>query len=129
MDEQPSPDRQKARTGFRSVTVELVRDDAPPPVRAEAARVRELITLQHELTRKPVVLVPVLVASGQISRQKLPRDIEGLPIAYFGRGAAAACGHGALGGGAGRAARFHLLSEVDFARLGGDYPAPADRAG
>jgi hypothetical protein len=67
------------------VTVELVRDDAPPPVRAEAvARVRELITLQHELTRKPVVVVPVLVASGQISRQKLPRDIEGLPIVYSG---------------------------------------------
>jgi len=72
----------KARTGFRSVTVELVRDDAPPPVRAEAARVRVLITLQHELTRKPVVVVPVLVASGQISRQKLPRDLEGLPIVY-----------------------------------------------
>ena len=78
-------DTVKARTGFRSVTVELVRDDAPPPVRAEAvARVRELITLQHELTRKPVVVVPVLVASGQISRQKLPRDIEGLPIVYSG---------------------------------------------
>jgi sirohydrochlorin cobaltochelatase len=77
-------DTVKARTGFRSVTVELVRDDAPPPVRAEAARVRVLITLQHELTRKPVVVVPVLVASGQISRQKLPRDIEGLPIVYSG---------------------------------------------
>jgi len=77
-------DTVKARTGFRSVTVELVRDDAPPPVRAEAARVRVLITLQHELTRKPVVVVPVLVASGQISRQKLPRDIEGLPIVHSG---------------------------------------------
>jgi sirohydrochlorin cobaltochelatase len=78
-------DTVKARTGFRSVLVELVRDDAPPAVRAEAVtRVRELIRLQRELTGHDVVLVPVLVATGMVSREKLPKDLEGLPVIYSG---------------------------------------------
>jgi sirohydrochlorin ferrochelatase len=76
-----------ARTGFRTVLVDLVRDDAPAPVRAEAvARVRELIRLQHELTRRPVVVVPVLVSTGRVSQEKLPQDLKGLPIAYTDQG-------------------------------------------
>lgn len=80
-------DTVRARTGFRNVLLELIRDDAPEPVRAEAvARVRELIGLQHELTGRPVVVVPVLVASGRVSTEKLPRDLEGLPIVYTSEG-------------------------------------------
>ena len=75
------------RAGFRSVLLDLVRDDAPPPVRTEAVlRVRELIRLQHELTGKPVVVVPVLVASGRVSTEKLPKDLKGLPIVYTSEG-------------------------------------------
>ncbi|HYC31986.1 MAG TPA: CbiX/SirB N-terminal domain-containing protein [Gemmatimonadales bacterium] len=78
-------DTVRVRTGFRSVLVDLVRDDAPKDVRAEAVRrVRELITLQNELTGQPVVVVPVMVASGKISREKLPADLAGLPIVYSG---------------------------------------------
>ncbi|MGH7636068.1 MAG: sirohydrochlorin chelatase [Gemmatimonadaceae bacterium] len=71
--------------GFRDVRVDLVRDDAPAPVRAEAVlRVRELIELQHLVTRQPVVVVPVLISKGAISRDKLPNDLRGLPITYAG---------------------------------------------
>lgn len=71
--------------GFRDVRVDLVRDDAPPAVRAEAVRrVRELIELQHLVTRQPVLVVPVLVSKGAISRDKLPNDLRGLPIIYSG---------------------------------------------
>jgi hypothetical protein len=31
-------------------------------------------------------VVPVLVASGRVSTQKLPKDLEGLPIAYTSEG-------------------------------------------
>ena len=62
-----------------------MRDDAPPAVRAEAVlRTRELIQLQHRLTGKDVVVVPVLVSKGVISRDTLPSDLKGLPIAYAG---------------------------------------------
>lgn len=78
-------DSVKARTGFRDVKVGLVRDDAPPAVRAEAVRaIRETITLQHQATGKPVVVVPVLVSRGQVSTVKFPRDLAGLPVVYRG---------------------------------------------
>jgi len=78
-------DTVRARTGFRSVLVDLVRDDAPAPVRAEAvARVRELVRLQHELTGREVVVVPVLVSTGTVSKEKLPKDLAGLPMVYTG---------------------------------------------
>ncbi len=77
----------RERTGFRSVLLDLVRDDAPAPVRAEAvARVRELIRLQHDLTGEKVVVVPVLVSAGRVSAEKLPRDLEGLPMVYTEEG-------------------------------------------
>jgi hypothetical protein len=63
----------------------LVRDDAPPPVRAEAVLgIRETIALQHEATRQPVVVVPILISSGEVSDRKLPADLEGLPVVYEG---------------------------------------------
>lgn len=78
-------DTVRARTGFRHVLVDLVRDDAPPPVRAEAvARVRELIQLQHELTGKDVIVVPALVATGRTSKEKIAKDLAGLPVVYTG---------------------------------------------
>lgn len=81
----PVADSVKAATGFRDVKVGLVRDDAPAEVRAEAVRaVRETIELQHRATGKPVVVVPVLISTGQVSREKLPRDLAGLPIVYRG---------------------------------------------
>lgn len=80
-------DTVRARTGFRSVLLDLVRDDAPAPVRAEAvARVRELIQLQHQLTGRDVVVVPVLISTGRVSTEKLPEDLEGLPMSYTKEG-------------------------------------------
>jgi sirohydrochlorin ferrochelatase len=78
-------DSVKAWTGFRDVRVELVRDDAPAPVRAEAVRrVRELIDLQHMATGKDVIVVPVLVSAGSVSRDKVPTDIKGTRSIYSG---------------------------------------------
>ena len=78
-------DSVRAISEFRDVRVELVRDDAPAEVRAEAVRrTRELIELQYALTRKPVIVVPVLVSKGSINRSKLPKDLAGLPIVYSG---------------------------------------------
>lgn len=72
-------------TGFTDVRVDLVRDDAPASVRTEAVlRVRELIELQRRLTGQPVVVVPVAISQGQLTREKLPRDLAGLPIVYDG---------------------------------------------
>lgn len=81
----PVADSVKAWTGFRDVRVDLVRDDAPAPVRAEAVRrVRELIELQHMATGKEVIVVPVLVSKGSVSRDKVPNDIKGTPSVYAG---------------------------------------------
>jgi len=78
-------DSVRAATGFRDVRVGLVRDDAPAPVRAEAVRgVRELIELQHALTKQPVIVVPVLISKGSVSTQKIPADLAGLTITYTG---------------------------------------------
>ena len=81
----PIADSVKKITGFRDVRVDLVRDDAPPPVRAEAVRrVRELIELQHLATGRDVIVVPVLVSKGLVSRSKVPNDIKGTPSIYVG---------------------------------------------
>lgn len=72
-------------SGFRDVQVELVREDAPPAVRTEAVnRLRDLIALQAALTGKPVVVVPILVSRGGISRSRVMKDLEGLPVRYSG---------------------------------------------
>ncbi len=75
----------KKETGFRDVRVDMVRDDAPAPVRAEAVlRVRELIGLQGELTRQPVIVVPVLISKGRVSKEKFRADLAGLNAVYEG---------------------------------------------
>lgn len=81
----PVADSVKAVTGFQDVKVGLVRDDAPAEVRAEAVRaVREMIELQHSLTRQLVVVVPVLIASGGSTQERLRNDLAGLPIIFRG---------------------------------------------
>lgn len=78
-------DSVKALGGFRDVRVELVRDDAPKAVRAEAVRrTRELIEMQRMITGKDVLVVPVLVSKGSINRDKLPADLAGAPMIYSG---------------------------------------------
>lgn len=78
-------DSVRAATGYASVAVELVRDDAPAEVRAEAVkRAREIIELQHAATHADVVVVPILVSSGTVSQKKLPADLAGLPAIYAG---------------------------------------------
>ena len=70
-------------SGFRDVRVELVREDAPAGVRAEAIRrLRELISLQAQVTGDSVVVVPILVSRGGISRSRIMKDLEGLPARY-----------------------------------------------
>ena len=78
-------DSVRARVPFRDVRVEVVRDDAPAAVRAEAvAGVRDLIELQYAATGKPVLVVPLFISQGSITRQNIPRDLAGLPIVYRG---------------------------------------------
>lgn len=47
---------------------------------------RELIELQHQLTGQEVVVVPVLISTGKVSTEKLPKDLEGLPMKYTSEG-------------------------------------------
>lgn len=76
-------DSVKARSGYRDVRVELVRDDAPAHVRAEAVtRVRELIALQQMATGRDVMVIPVLVSRGVVSRSKVATDIAGTKSKY-----------------------------------------------
>jgi sirohydrochlorin ferrochelatase len=78
-------DSVRAWSGFRDVRVDLVRDDAPAPVRREAVkRVRELIELQNQLTKQEVVVVPALISRGRVSRETIVADLAGLPIRYTG---------------------------------------------
>jgi sirohydrochlorin cobaltochelatase len=73
------------KTGFRDVKVDLVRDDAPAPVRAEAVkRIREVIVLQAQNTRADVAVVPVLISRGAVGDQKFRNDLAGLPVMYSG---------------------------------------------
>jgi sirohydrochlorin ferrochelatase len=84
-DLRPVAERVRDATGFRDVKVGLVRDDAPAQVRTEAVRgIREIIALQHDLTGRPVVVVPVLVSEGSLSREKIPADLDGLVVVYTG---------------------------------------------
>lgn len=75
----------RTRGTYADVRTEVVRDDAPAAVRAEAVlRIRELISLQHAISRDSVVVVPVLLSRGRISREKFLDDLRGLPVRYSG---------------------------------------------
>lgn len=81
----PVADSIRLAGGFSDVQVGLVRDDAPAPVRAEAVlEIRELIALEHRATNQPVIVIPMLVANGGMSRNTLPNDFAGLPVVYAG---------------------------------------------
>lgn len=82
----PVADSVAALTGFRDVKLGLVRDDAPEAVRAEAVRsIRETIALQHALTDREVVVVPILISRGYVT-EKVRKDLAGLPVAFEGEG-------------------------------------------
>ncbi len=84
----------KASGGFTDVQIGLLHDDAPAAVRAEAVlEIRNTITLEARATGHPVVVIPILVANGSISRTTVPADLAGLPIVY---GDAALLPHPAL---------------------------------
>jgi hypothetical protein len=69
------------------VVVVVGRAPAPAVVRpAAVTRARELIRLQHDLTGQPVAVVPVLVSTGEVSQEKFPKDLTGLPVVYRGEG-------------------------------------------
>jgi sirohydrochlorin ferrochelatase len=81
----PVADSVRAWTGFADVRVELLREDAPAPVRAEAVhRAREIIELQHRLTGREVVVSPILISRGGISRSRIMTDLAGLRVVYAG---------------------------------------------
>lgn len=81
----PVAERVREEAGFADVMVGLVRDDAPEAVREEAVRViRETIELQHAASGREVVVVPILISSGRVSAEKIPADLQGLPIVYDG---------------------------------------------
>jgi sirohydrochlorin ferrochelatase len=78
-------DTLRATVGFSSVRVGLVRDDAPDEVRRQAVNgIRETIELQHQASGRPVIVVPILISSGDLNQLQLPVDLEGLPITYRG---------------------------------------------
>jgi hypothetical protein len=41
-----------------------------------------LAQLQHGATGHPVVVAPILISRGEVSNQKIPADLEGLPVVY-----------------------------------------------
>jgi len=76
-------DSVRAWTGYSDIKIGLVRDDAPAEVRAEAVKeIRETILLQNAVTKQPVVVVPILVSSGEVASTKIPADLKDLPIVY-----------------------------------------------
>lgn len=67
---------------FRAAATGILRDDAPPPVRA--ASVAKLRAVVAELAKGGrVLVVPVLIARGGIE-DKIPKDLAGLDFAWSG---------------------------------------------
>ncbi|HXE57913.1 MAG TPA: CbiX/SirB N-terminal domain-containing protein [Gemmatimonadales bacterium] len=72
--------RRAARAELR---VGLLRDDAPPAVRAAAvAAMRDTVLALAARARDSVVALPVMISSGSITRAKIPNDLAGLPLRY-----------------------------------------------
>ena len=72
-----------ASEGRIPVEIGLLRDDAPPPLRAAAiakihSQVRALLTGSAD----SVTVMPVLISTGRIDRVTIPRDLAGLPVRY-----------------------------------------------
>lgn len=65
------------------VRIGLLRDDAPPPVRAAAiALIRETVNGLATAAGDSVAVLPVLISSGSIDRVTIPKDLFVLPIRY-----------------------------------------------
>lgn len=65
------------------VRIGLLRDDAPPPVRAAAiALIRETVNGLATAAGDSVAVLPVLISSGSINRVTIPKDLFALPIRY-----------------------------------------------
>jgi len=63
--------------------VALLWDDADPLLRAAAvATLRDTVNALAAASHDSVAVIPVLISSGSIDRQKLPKDLEGLPVRY-----------------------------------------------
>lgn len=72
-----------ASEGRIPVEIGLLRDDAPPPLRAAAiakihSQVRALLTSPAD----SVTVMPVLISTGRIDRVTIPSDLAGLPVRY-----------------------------------------------
>lgn len=69
--------------GVPAVRIALLRDDAPPEVRARAiGALRDTTRRLAAMTGDSVVVLPVLISSGSITATTIPRDLEGLPVRY-----------------------------------------------
>lgn len=65
------------------VRIGLLRDDAPPPVRAAAiALIRETVNGLATAAGDSVAVLPILISSGSIDRVTIPKDLFALPIRY-----------------------------------------------
>jgi sirohydrochlorin ferrochelatase len=74
------------RAEFAVVEAGVVRDDAPPDVRAAAVHaVRERIARLASETGRAVVVVPWIVGAGSLTRERLPADLTGLDVRYDGQ--------------------------------------------
>jgi sirohydrochlorin ferrochelatase len=66
--------------------VMLLRDDAPADVRAAAvAAMRDTVMVLSRRAADSVVVMPVMISSGTITKVKIPHDLTGLPIRYHPR--------------------------------------------
>ncbi len=73
------------KSGLRQpVRAGLIKDDAPPAIRAAAvSQIRDTVLTLAARASDSIVVLPVLISTGAIDRNKLPRDLAELPIRYL----------------------------------------------
>ncbi len=75
--------------GAQPLHIGLLRDDAGPVVRGAAvAALRDTVSAYARRASDSVVVMTVLISSGQINQLTVPKDLAGLPTAYYGFGLA-----------------------------------------
>ena len=61
----------------------LMRDDAPPPERARAiGQMRDTVAALAARSGDSVTVMTILIARGRMTRARIPRDLDGLPVRY-----------------------------------------------
>lgn len=71
-----------AKSG-QDVRVGLLRDDAPAAVRAAAvAAMRDTVIALAARSRDSVVVFPLMISAGDITRVKIPKDFADLPVRF-----------------------------------------------